>query len=85
MCVGNNNAGFSPWKTADFRKEPSLTSPSSQRKLGSSAFGAAKTLDPSFRWDDGETRLDFSQKNNRLSAEKRGDVSGKGLRPDLRT
>jgi hypothetical protein len=27
---------------------------SSQRKLGSSDFDAAKTLDPSFRWDDGE-------------------------------
>jgi hypothetical protein len=39
-----------------------LASSSSQRKLGSSVFAVPKALDPSFRWDDDEARLAFSQK-----------------------
>jgi hypothetical protein len=55
-----------PAGAVDFKKIQSLsklavtfvcTLPSSQRKLGSSVFAASTSLDPSFRWDDGQKSM----------------------------
>jgi hypothetical protein len=39
-------------KTTQSHQNLKTLSPSSHRKLGSSAFGAVTTLDPSLHWDD---------------------------------